>query len=58
MIDFLDEPTVRLQDSWREKLIEAECRYTKLPDSHTRAEYFRMLKLFTKFVFDGEVPEF
>ena len=45
-----------LVEAWRAKLIEAERRYQENRIGQNRAEYLRVLRLFTGLVIDGVIP--
>jgi hypothetical protein len=57
MIGFSDDGLSRSRSLWREKLKEAEARYTENRDEDNRAEYRRVLKVFTRLVVHDEQPD-
>lgn len=54
---FPDGTLWRLHEHWRERLVEAQSRYTENRNKENREEYLRMLKVFTNLVVRDEMPE-
>jgi hypothetical protein len=42
---------------WAERLVESEQRYSTNRTKETRAEYLRVLKIFSRLVIDNQIPE-
>jgi hypothetical protein len=57
VISFPDGVARRLHDPWREKLKEAQLRYTAARNEENRAEYLRVLKAFSDLVLRSKIPE-
>jgi hypothetical protein len=57
MIAFPDGTTRKLHNPWRWKLEEAEWRYRDAKNEETRAEYLRMLRIFSDLVLRYKLPE-
>jgi hypothetical protein len=56
MIFYAEDPLADLQDSWRERLTEAQQRYSESRNGETRTEYLRVLRIFTDLVSNRRVP--
>jgi hypothetical protein len=50
MIAFPDGTTRKIHDSWRWRLEKAERHYRDAKDTESRAEYLRILRIFSGFV--------
>jgi hypothetical protein len=57
MISFPDGVARRLHETWRVKLLEAECRYTQDRNDKTKAEYLQVLKTFKDLVLYDILPQ-
>ena len=55
-IDFPDGVARRLHARWRCKLEEARRRYSNDQTEETRAEYLKMLQVFTDLIIRGKLP--
>ena len=53
---FAEDPLAALQDSWRERLTEAQQRYSENRNGETRRDYLRLLRIFTDLVSNRRVP--
>jgi hypothetical protein len=57
MIAFPDGTTRKLHDPWRWRLEEAERRYRDAKNKESRAEYLRILRIFSDLVLRYKLPE-
>ena len=56
MIAFQDGTTRKLRDPWRWRLEEAERRYRDEKNTESRAEYLRILRIFSDLVLRYKLP--
>jgi hypothetical protein len=57
MIAFPDGTAIKLYNPWRWKLEEAERRYRTAKSTESRAEYLRILRIFSDLVLRYKLPQ-
>jgi len=57
MTAFPDGTTRKLHDPWRRRLEKAERRYGAAKNKESRAEYLRILRIFSDLVLRYKLPE-
>jgi hypothetical protein len=55
--DFTNTSIELLIAHWAKRLVEAEQGYSANRSKETRAEYLRVLKIFSRLVLDNQIPE-
>lgn len=57
MARFPDGATLRSQDHWRDKVVEAQMRYGASQTDQNKTEYLRLLRVFADLVIKGQPPK-